>query len=89
MQQWSRVDYAHCLRQHWRQLAKWQRRLLMTVGVLVCTVWIGIGSAGLIALFESSLGCPPTMGCPEPTPNNCSWCTLLQPALNRLCDAKR
>jgi hypothetical protein len=52
------------LRQCWRRLAKWQRRLLIVVAVLVCSAWVGIGSSVLLVLLDSPLGCPPTYGLP-------------------------
>ena len=60
------------VRLSWRRLAKWQRRLLIVVAVLVCSAWVGISSIVLLVLLDSFLGCPPTMGCPEPTTWNCS-----------------
>jgi hypothetical protein len=79
------------LRHWWRRLAKWQRRLLITLAVLVCTAWIGIGSIALLVLVDSPLGCPPTMGCPERKTNDCSsWKTFMQPTSNReSCDGNR
>ena len=78
------------VRQCWRRLAKWQRRFLMVVAVLVCSAWIGIGSIGLLVLLDSPLGCPPTMGCPEPTTWNCSPLnTLMEPTSDRSCEVNR
>ena len=78
------------LRQCWRRLAKWQRRLLMVVAVLVCSAWVGIGCVVLLVLFDSPLGCPPTMGCPEPTTWNCSPLnTLMEPTSDRSCEVNR
>ena len=78
------------LRQCWRRLAKWQRRLLMVVAVLVCSAWVGIGSIALLVLFDSPLGCPPTMGCPEHKAVDCSsWNAFMQPASDRSCDDSR
>jgi hypothetical protein len=43
------------VRQCWRRLAKWQRRLLIVVAVLVCSAWIGIGSIGGLVRFSPGL----------------------------------
>ena len=77
------------LRQCWRRLAKWQRRLLIVVAVLVCSAWVGVGSIVLLVLLDSRLGCPPTMGCPERSISDCSsWNTFIQP-MDRVCDSAR
>ena len=73
----------------WRRLAKWQRHLLMIVVVLVGTAWIGIGSIALLVLLDSPLGCPPTMGCPEPKASDCSWNTFMQRTSDRVCGGAR
>jgi hypothetical protein len=80
----------HRVRQYWRRFAKWQRRLLIVVAVLVCSTWVGIGCVVLLVLLDSPLGCPPTMGCPEPTTWNCSSLnTLIEPTSDRFCEANR
>jgi hypothetical protein len=62
----------------------------MVVAVLVCSAWVGIGSIVLLVLLDSPLGCPPTMGCPEPTTWNCSSLnTLMEPTSDRSCDVNR
>jgi hypothetical protein len=77
------------LRQRWRRLAKWQRRLLIVVAVLVCSAWAGIGSIVLLVLLDSPLGCPPTMGCPERSTSDCSsWNKFMQPT-DRVCVSPR
>ena len=75
----------HC----WRRLAKWQRRLLIVVAGLACSVWIGIGSIALFVLLDSPLGCPSTMGCPERKASDCSWNTFMQPTSDRVCGGAR
>ncbi len=77
------------VRQCWGRLAKWQRRLLIVVAVLVCSAWIGIGSILLVVLFDSPLGCPPTMGCAERTASDCSSWNTFMPPTDRVCDGAR
>ena len=56
----------------WLRLGKWPQRVLITVGVLVALVWLAIGSVVLLALRDSPLHCPPTMGCPDHETKDCS-----------------
>ena len=84
------IAVPQCLRQRWRRLARWQRRFLAIVAVLVGAAWIGLGSIALLVLVDSPLGCPPTMGCPERKANDCSsWNSFMQPILDRQCDSNR
>ncbi len=64
--------------QCWRRLEKWPRRILMTVAVLVALVWFAMAWVVLIALVDSPLHCPSTMGCPGGQTTDCSsWGGLM------------
>jgi len=56
----------------WRRFGKWPRRILIIVGVVLGLTWVWIGSLILIALADSPLHCPPTMGCTEDESKDCS-----------------
>jgi hypothetical protein len=65
----------------WDRLGRWPRRVLLTVGVLAALVWLAIGSLVLLAVSDSPLHCPPTMGCPDRETKDCSsWGGLLESA---------
>jgi hypothetical protein len=67
------------------------RWILTIVAVLVGVVWVAIGSLGLIALVDSPLHCPLTMGCIDRKPKECSsWGGFMQSATTRgSCDGSR
>ena len=74
----------------WKRLGRWPRRVLMTVGVMTALVWFAIGSLVLLALSDSSLDCPPTMGCPDRQTKDCSsWGALLGSATTSGCGEAR
>ena len=75
----------------WRRLGKWPQRFLTVVAVLVGVTWVVIGSLVVIAIADSPLHCPPTMGCAEHETKNCSsWGGFMQSATTRgSCDGSR
>ena len=75
----------------WLRLRKWPRRILTIVAVLVGVVWVAIGSLVLIALVDSPLHCPLTMGCIDRKTKECSsWGGFMQSATTRgSCDGSR
>lgn len=79
------------LEQRWRRLTRWPRRLLVIAAVLVGATWISVGAIVVLALADSPLGCPTTMGCREPQTDNCSsWSPFIKPASTRaVCDGGR
>ena len=73
----------------WLRLGKWPRRILTVVAVLVGVVWVAVGSLVLLALADSTLHCPPTMGCVDREAKDCSsWGESMQ-STRGSCDGSR
>ena len=69
----------------WRGLPLCAKAVAVAFGIVALTAWVIVGATLAVALYESPLGCPPTMGCHTIESTDCDSLFTTR-ATNSTCD---